>query len=173
MNAPIDTDQIRTALTDLRPRMQRFAFGLCGSSHDADDLVQAGYERALTRLHQWQRGTRLDSWMYRIIQSIHFNEVRFRRNRRTESSDRLEEFHASADTSAEALGQITLERVRDCVARLPDEHRSCLLLIAVEGLSYKEAASVLEIPLGTLTSRLSRARSALQQMMERTTGRAP
>ena len=170
MNAPPDIELIRAALTDLRPRMQRFAFGLCGSIHDADDLVQAGYERALTRLHQWQRGTRLDSWMYRIIQNIHFNETRSRRSRRTESSEQLDELRSSADTPREALGQITLERVRDCVARLPGEHRSCLLLIAVEGLSYKEAASVLGIPIGTLTSRLSRARSALQQMLEGTTG---
>ena len=161
-----DNQQLRAALADLRPRLHRFALGLSGSAHEADDLVQAGYERALSRLHQWQRGTRLDSWMYRIIQNLHFNRLRSERTRQTHCVADLDSFATSHDSSDDAIAQITLEKVRRCVWQLPAEQRACLLLVVVEGLSYKETAAVLELPLGTVTSRLSRARAQLLQMLD-------
>ncbi len=161
---------VQQALVDLQPRLRRFARGLCGSLDDADELVQAAYERALTRLHLWQPGTRLDSWMFRIIQNLRFNQLRAAKVRQP------------ADIEPEALGGpavdaslhagLMLEKVRLCMARLPDEQRAALVLVAVEGLSYKEAADVLELPVGTLTSRLGRARKALAEMLDAGTGQA-
>jgi len=156
---------MHAAMVALMPRLRRFAYGLCGSTHDADDLVQAAYARALERVDQWREGTRLDSWLYRIVQSIHFNRHRSEKLRH-DVLERLDERDAGADVAETAHGQIALERVRRCVWRLPEDQRACLLLVVVEGLSYQESAEVLGIPVGTLTSRLSRARSTLRELIE-------
>jgi RNA polymerase sigma-70 factor (ECF subfamily) len=161
----LDRHAMHRALTALRPRLRRFAYGLCGSAADADDLVQSAYERALKRLDQWQEGTRLDSWMYRIVQTVHFNRRRAERVQRGHL-EQLDDDRVGMDAAVEAEGQITLDRVRRCVSRLPEDQRACLLLVVVEGLSYQESAQVLGIPVGTLTSRLARARSALKTLIE-------
>jgi len=159
-NAPL-----HAAMIALMPRLRRFAYGLCGSVHDADDLVQSAYARALERVDQWTEGTRLDSWLYRIVQSIHFNRHRSEK-RHHDVLQRLDERDSSADVADTAHGQVALDRVRRCVWQLPEEQRACLLLVVVEGLSYQESADVLGIPVGTLTSRLSRARSTLRALIE-------
>lgn len=157
---------LERALLALQPQLRRFAYGLCGSLDDADDLVQSAYERALQRLDQWREGSRLDSWMYRIVQSIHFNRYRADKVR----SNYLRSIDPAAETQVDAAtvaaGQIALDRVRDGVWTLPIEQRTCLLLVVVEGLAYREAAAVLDIPVGTLTSRLARARLALRSCMD-------
>lgn len=157
-----DHQEITQELVALQPRMKRFAYGLCGTKEEADDLVQAGYERALTRLDQWQRGTRLDSWMYRIIQSIFYNQRDKERVRaRYGSESDPEECAGSFATNRQVEARITLDKVRAFIQTLPEGQRTALLLVVVEGLSYKEAAESMGIPMGTLTSRLSRARLAL------------
>jgi RNA polymerase sigma-70 factor (ECF subfamily) len=161
-----DRSVLHLALTALRPRLRRFAYGLCGSVDDADDLVQAAYERALQRLHQWRDGTRLDSWMYRIVQSIHFNRRRAERVRHDHLASLAEGVAEVVDPAQEAEGQIALERVRQCVWKLSEDQRACLLLVVVEGLSYQEAGDVLGVPVGTVTSRLARARTTLRTSME-------
>ncbi len=151
----------------LLPRLRRFARGLTGSAEDADDLVQAACERAITRLHQWQPGTRLDSWMYRIIQTIRLDQLRAHgvRQRHLEAVQMEQEEHlANGDTEMET--NLTLDRVRAAMERLPEEQRAVLMLICVEGYSYREAAEVVGAPIGTVTSRLTRARVALERMLE-------
>ena len=165
MTKQLEHPPVHAAMVALMPRLRRFAYGLCGSTHDADDLVQAAYARALERLDQWREGTRLDSWMYRIVQSIHFNRHRAEKARH-DVLGRLDAREPGADAAETAHGQIALERVRRCVWQLPEEQRACLLLVVVEGLSYQESAEVLGIPVGTLTSRLSRARSTLRELIE-------
>ncbi|MGH7089015.1 MAG: RNA polymerase sigma factor [Stellaceae bacterium] len=147
------------------PRMRRFARGLAGSAAEADDLVQAACERALGRAHQFQEGTRFDSWMFRIVQTIWIDQLRARDVRREGSEE--EGLHVGSDESVRrAEARIALAEVRDALGELPAEQRNALLLVTVDGLSYKEAAEIAEVPVGTIMSRLARARIALQAKLE-------
>lgn len=152
-------------LVALQPRLRRFAYGLTGTRDGADDLVQAAYERALSRLHQWQPGTRLDSWMYRMIQTIRINQVKAERVRGGHLDPVEPDTEMGVDGVRDMEARLTLGAVRHFVARLPEEQRSVLLLIAVEGLSYKETSETLGVPIGTVTSRLARARIALKDFV--------
>lgn len=149
----------------LLPRLRRFAIGLAGSAADGDDLVQATYERALRFLHTWEPGTRLDSWMFRIARNLHLNEVRAQGVRRRHLQTVDVDDEAVVDGKRELEARLTFVSVRRFVARLPEEQRAALVLVAVEGLSYAETARVLEIPIGTVTSRVARARIALKQFL--------
>ena len=147
------------------PRLRRFARGLSGSVTDADDLVQAACERALARQHQFQEGTRFDSWMFRIVQTIWIDQVRSR-DVRKEDGDIAEDRLGSDEPVRRVEARLALAEVRRALERLPPDQRAALLLVTVEGLSYKEAAEVVQVPVGTIMSRLSRARIALQLQLE-------
>jgi RNA polymerase sigma-70 factor, ECF subfamily len=152
-------------LVAVLPRLRRFARGLTGSSVEADDLVQAACERALARRHQFQEGTRFDSWMFRIVQTIWIDQIRSREVRKTDGDigeDRL----GSDEPVRRVEARLTLAEVRRAVDRLTPDQRAALLLVTVEGLSYKEAAEVVDVPVGTIMSRLARARIALQVQLE-------
>ena len=152
-------------LVAVLPRLRRFARGLTGSSVEADDLVQAACERALARRHQFQEGTRFDSWMFRIVQTIWIDQIRSREVRKSDGDigeDRL----GSDEPVRRVEARLTLAEVRRAVDRLPTDQRAALLLVTVEGLSYKEAAEVVDVPVGTIMSRLARARIALQLQLE-------
>jgi RNA polymerase sigma-70 factor (ECF subfamily) len=147
------------------PRLRRFARGLSGSVTEADDLVQAACERALARQHQFQEGTRFDSWMFRIVQTIWIDQVRAR-DVRKENGDIAEDRLGSDEPVRRVEARLALDEVRRAVDRLPSDQRAALLLVTVEGLSYKEAAEVVQVPVGTIMSRLARARIALQAQLE-------
>jgi len=147
------------------PRLRRFARGLTGSAVDADDLVQAACERALARQHQFQEGTRFDSWMFRIVQTIWIDQVRSRDVRKV-SGDIAEERLGSDEPVRRVEARLALDEVRRAVDRLPPDQRTALLLVTVDGLTYKEAAEVAGVPVGTIMSRLARARIALQLQLE-------
>jgi len=148
------------------PRLRRFAYGLTGSIDAGDDLVQSTCERALSRLHLWQPGTRLDSWMYRIMQNLWIDELRAGRRREIATdSDELDAM-VGGDAEREVGVRLDLAAVRRHIAGLPPDQRAVLLLVSVDGLSYKEAAAVLEVPIGTVMSRLARARLALARALE-------
>jgi RNA polymerase sigma-70 factor (ECF subfamily) len=148
------------------PRLRRFAYGLTGSIDAGDDLVQSTCERALSRLHLWQPGTRLDSWMYRIMQNLWIDELRSGRRREIATdSDELDAM-VGGDAEREVGVRLDLAAVRRHIAGLPPDQRAVLLLVSVDGLSYKEAAAVLEVPIGTVMSRLARARLALARALE-------
>jgi len=152
-------------LVAVLPRLRRFARGLTGSSVEADDLVQAACERALARRHQFQEGTRFDSWMFRIVQTIWIDQIRSREVRKTDGDigeDRL----GSDEPVRRVEARLTLAEVRRAVDRLTPDQRAALLLVTVEGLSYKEAAEVADVPVGTIMSRLARARIAVQLQLE-------
>lgn len=151
--------QVGRQLVALLPRLRRFARGLAGSVSDADDLVQAACERAIRNVAQWQPGTRLDSWMFRIIQTIWLDSHR-RRERERAAGDLLS-LHAVREQDGEAEAHLMLERVRAAMGLLPEDQRAVLMLVCVEGHTYREASEVLGIPIGTVMSRLSRARLAL------------
>ena len=147
------------------PRLRRFARGLTGSPVEADDLVQAACERALARQHQFQEGTRFDSWMFRIVQTIWIDQIRAR-DVRKEDGDVAEDRLGSDEPVRRVEARLALAEVRRAVERLPPDQRAALLLVTVDGLSYKEAAAVADVPVGTIMSRLARARMALQTQLE-------
>jgi len=156
-------------LVSVLPRLRRFARGLARSVTEADDLVQAACERALAREHQFQEGTRFDSWMFRIVQTIWIDQLRAREVRK-EDGDIAEDRLGSNESVRRTEARIALAEVRKAVDRLPPDQRTTLMLVTVEGLSYKEAAEVAGVPIGTIMSRLARARIALQQYLDAPTG---
>ncbi len=153
---------IHDQLVALLPRLRRFARALSRNMHDADDLVQVSVERALLHLDQLRPEARLDSWMFGIVRNAWIDETRSRRRR-----DKLlapEELGEQvADSSSEApIERLSIEAALD---RLPEEQRLAVALVLIEGLAYKEAAAVLEVPIGTVTSRLARGREALETLL--------
>src|SRR5579859_4155964 len=163
MSTAESTENIQARIIELLPRLRRFARNLTRDPHDADDVVQIALERALTRLDQWHRDARLDSWLFRIVRNAWIDEVRSRVRR-----DAL----FVPEEAGEAIGVAAMDREADrlsveaAMTRLPEEQRSAVSLVLVEGLPYKEAAVVLDVPIGTLTSRLARGREALQAMLQ-------
>jgi RNA polymerase sigma-70 factor, ECF subfamily len=158
-------DRFGDQLIAVLPRLRRFARGLTGSTVEADDLVQAACERALARRHQFQEGTRFDSWMFRIVQTIWIDQIRSREVRKEDGD--IGEHHLGSDEPVRRVeARLALAEVRRAVDRLPPDQRAALLLVTVDGLSYKEAAEVVQVPVGTIMSRLARARIALQLQLE-------
>lgn len=163
MNTHGTTETIHEQIVALLPRLRRFARNLTRSPPDADDVVQIAVERALVKLEQWRSDARLDSWMFKIVRNAWIDEVRSRGRR-----DKI----FLAEEAGENVGESSIDRetdlmsVQSAMARLPEDQRAAVSLVLVEGLPYKEAADVLDIPIGTLTSRLARAREALQAMLE-------
>jgi RNA polymerase sigma factor (sigma-70 family) len=148
-------------IVELLPRLRRLARVLARAPADADDLVQLTVERALTRYGQWRPGTRLDSWMFRMMKNAWIDESRAR-SRRGGLFAPEEAGEAIGDDGAAAMEtRLAAREVESAMARLPQDQRVAVALVLVEGLSYQEAADVLEIPAGTLTSRLVRGRAAL------------
>lgn len=152
-------------LLAILPRLRRFAASLSRDRADGDDLCQAALERALNARGQWQPGTRLDSWMYRIMRNLWIDEGRSRqRAARTFAPEEAgEQVGHAGDREIEA--HVTLSDVDRAMQALPPEQREAIALVLVEGLSYREAAETLGIPMGTLTSRLVRGRGALMELM--------
>jgi RNA polymerase sigma-70 factor (ECF subfamily) len=155
-------DPLHTEIAALLPRLRRFARSITFHREDADDLVQVGMERALGRAGQFEAGTRLDSWLFRIIKNAWIDEVRSR-IRRDQLFSPEEAGEHVGDQFAEAHQQRMA--IQKAISLLSEDHRIVIGLVLVDGLPYKEAAAVLEIPMGTLTSRLVRAREALQGLL--------
>lgn len=150
---------VRMQLVTMLPRLRRFAFSLTGSRDRADDLLQTTCEKALRGLESWQTGTRLDSWLYRIMQNAWIDDMRKVRFRGPELP--IEDDIAGADGVLATEANITAADVMTALSKLPDEQRSVVTLVCVEDLSYREVAHILGVPIGTVMSRLSRARRAL------------
>lgn len=153
-------EAIRRQMAAMLPRLRRFAASLTGNLSDADDLVQDTVERALKNLARWQPDTRLDSWMYRIAQNLWIDTLRARRARPTVSGDPPENA-AITDGVRTVEARSTFAQTCKALARLPEEQRVVVALVLVEGVAYREAAEILGMPIGTVTSRLARAREAL------------
>jgi len=152
-------------LLALLPRLRRFARSLAIHPADADDLCQVALEKALRAEAQWAQGTRLDSWMYRIMRNCWIDEIRARR-RRAETFVPEDEGLGIGDSDHRRIeARAELANVDRAMAALPPEQREIIALILVEGLAYKEAAELLDLPMGTVTSRLVRGRQALLEML--------
>ena len=153
------------SLSQLLPRLRRFAHGLSRSPADADDLTQMTIERALRSREQWQEGTRLDSWTYRIMRNLWIDTVRSRQRKDKVEAPPEEADTVGVDPGDQIAASIDLRRVMRAMAQLPDEQREVVALILVEGFGYREAAEMLDLPIGTVSSRLVRGRTALLAMV--------
>lgn len=152
-------------MVELLPRLRRFAYALTGSLDKADDLVQDTCARALANADQWQAGTRLDSWMYRIAQNLWFDRMR---------SQKVRGEVVDIDGALDLVGsdgrdvtdsRLTLQAVAKSIAQLPADQQLVIAHVCIDGLSYKEAADALDVPVGTVMSRLARARKALHDAL--------
>jgi RNA polymerase sigma-70 factor (ECF subfamily) len=161
------SEQVRAELVSLLPRLRRFGCALTGSPDEGDDLVQSACVRALARPDQFDPRTRLDSWMFRIMQNLWIDRRRSAQAQRETSSGAADlEPLAVGDARREIDSRLSLAAVRRAVADLGEEQRAVLVLVCIEGLSYKETADVLDIPIGTVMSRLSRARLAVSRALD-------
>ena len=159
-------DDFRKAIVTLLPRLRRFAWVLSREEAAADDLVQATVEKCLAKQDYWQAGTRLDSWMYRIMRNIWIDEARLRSRRRETTGPQAEAALIPDPLVAPPETRLQALSVESAVAELPSEQREVVALVLIDGLAYRDASAVLGIPIGTLTSRLSRARAALAARLE-------
>lgn len=146
------------------PRLRRFARSLTGNRHDADDLMQTTVERVLER--GLPENADVTRWMFKVCRNLWIDEVRARdvRQRAAQTPELAEQPTVSGE--ATAIGELTLREVDTAMAALPEEQRAVVSLVAVEGLTYREAAEVLDTPIGTIMSRLARARAALTERLE-------
>ncbi|MBN3751551.1 RNA polymerase sigma factor [Paraburkholderia sp. Tr-20389] len=154
-------------IPEMLPRLWAFALRLTGDQHDAEDLVQRGCLRALERAHQLQPGTAPLSWMFSIVHSTWLNELRARNLRRQSSFEWDQNFLENVADPAgnDPETQLMHAQIIGAIERLPEVQRVVMLLVAVEGMTYREAADVLDVPMGTVMSRLSRARQAVGSMI--------
>jgi RNA polymerase sigma-70 factor, ECF subfamily len=151
-------EEIGERIVLLLPRLRRFARSLSRNQHDADDLVQSAVERAWRNLAQFKPGASLAGWMFGIMRNAWLDNLRSRKRRgEVALPDDSGEHPAVSPVDTDT----NLWSVSEAMNKLPEEQRLAIALVLVEGLSYKEAAEVLEVPIGTLTSRLARGRTAL------------
>lgn len=158
-------DELESYVEEEIPHLRRFARSLCGSADEGDDLVQDALERAWRKRHSWRREGSVRGWLFRILYRVFLNS-----RRKTKPVLSEIDTEAVADPVHERLAPQDARLTADDLARgletLPDDQRAAVLLVALEGVSYDEAASVLDVPIGTLRSRLFRGREALRQTMD-------
>jgi len=145
------------------PRLRRYARALLRNPVDADDLVQETLVRALTKQHLWERGSDLRAWLFTMMHNQYVNFVR--KSVRSGEQVPVETILDIGRPGAQ-MPSLELQELDAAMARLPDEQRAVLLLIGLEGMSYEEAATVVQVPVGTVRSRLSRGREALRDMLD-------
>ncbi len=145
------------------PRLRRYARALTRNAANADDLVQNCLARAVAKQHLWQEGTDLRAWLFTIMHNQHVNHVR-----RTARDDAVpvEEVAAALPVEENATALLQLRDLDRALNRLPAEQRQVILLAGLEGMSYEQIAEILNIPIGTVRSRLSRGRETLRALMQ-------
>lgn len=154
--------RLNIRLTDLRPRLFRTALGLCGDAQQADDLVQVALEKALAGLHRLKQPESLEAWVFSILANCHRDQCR--------RLNREEPFQEWGDTGQPGVEETLdaekeIQRVRRAIANLNQGQREVLVLVDIEGFSYAEVAGILQIPIGTVMSRLNRARQRLKTLL--------
>lgn len=157
------SEEVKAALAGHLSRLWRYGYFLTGRRDTAEDLVQATCLRALERAHQFETGTRIDRWLFSILRSIWLNEIRARRVRTGEGTVDAETALAF-DGAHEIEAKILVHQVLREMQSLPEAQREAVFLVYVEGLAYREAAAVLDVPIGTIMSRLAAARVTLGRL---------
>src|SRR5579863_2194148 len=146
------------------PRLRRYARALTRDAVRADDLVQSCLARALAKSHLWQPGTDLRAWLFTILHNQHVNDVR--RAVREGVNVPMDDVAPLLTVPSTQGGSLQLRDLDRAMARLPEEQRQVLLLVGLEGMRYEEVATVLDVPVGTVRSRLSRGRDMLRYLMD-------
>lgn len=167
MRNETEPEDFRWMLARETPRLRRFAIALTGSVDRGDDLVQDTLERALRKQNQWRRQASLRSWLFKILYRIHLNQAK---RRRTEANaiaglDRGEAMPANQDSHIEVLN------IGVALGMISADQREAVLLVGLEGMAYDEAADIMNVPIGTLKSRLFRGREALWALRDGENGR--
>jgi RNA polymerase sigma-70 factor, ECF subfamily len=155
--------EVHDRMVKLLPRLRRFVQSRVRSSDSSEDLIQETYVRALTHLHRWQPGTRLDSWMFRIAQNLWIDHMRAEKIRGEVVDVRLIDHLLICDGRRVAESRLALEDLRKDIAQLSMRQRRVIRLVCEYGMSYEEAGKILGLPAGTVMSRLARARDALHK----------
>ena len=148
------------------PRLRRYARALTGDRAKADDLVQDTLERALNKFHLWRADSNLSAWLFTIMHNVYVNQIRAQAHGVISASD---EEAVAVPVRATQSDWLEVEDLQAALMHLPDEQRALLLLIGLEQMTYAQAAEVLGIPIGTVMSRLSRARERLRALLEGST----
>lgn len=161
-----DDTALRRNIVELIPRLRRFALGLTGNQADADDIVQTALEKALVRLDQFKPGTRLDSWLFRIVQTSWIDNRRKAVRREDTMDAEMMERLPGQTTQGHENAHAARQDVTRALDALPDEQRFLAVLVLIEGYSYQEAADAADIPVGTVMSRLSRARKSMAAFLK-------
>lgn len=161
-------DELRGRIVAFLPRLRRFCRGLTGGDSDrGDDLLQAAVERALSRLDQWQPGTSLENWLFKLTTNLHIDQIRSHRARgiAVEIDEALE--LAGNDELERLEFRSELEAARAALAAMPQDLRNVMTAVVLDGQSYRDAAELLQIPIGTVMSRLARARQFVDSYVRR------
>lgn len=161
-----NSDLFRQQLVELLPRLRRFAYTLTSNKYDADDLVQTACERAMTKRTLFKSNTRMDSWMFKIIHRIRIDMVRSSHSASSESSFN-EEYNSleGGNSGNENENRLLLKQTMQAMLGMAENERTLLALVCVDGRSYKETAEILGVPVGTVMSRLARARIKLYNLV--------
>jgi RNA polymerase sigma-70 factor, ECF subfamily len=159
---PLAKDPIHSQLVAFLPRLRRFCHGLTGNADLGDDLLQATFERALSRIDQWQVGTNLEKWVFRLARNLNIDRLRAQRVRGVIVD--IDDAHALAgeDALLRLECRSELDAVETALATMPVELREVLASVVLDGQTYRDAADMLGIPIGTVMSRLSRARKIIE-----------
>ena len=165
MRKQVTTSIEHSQLVALLPRLKRYALSLAGSVSDGEDLLHSTIERALAKADQFSVGTNLDRWMFRICKNLWMDEWRTKKRRSEDQLSDAPHMEPSMDGERHATISIQLAELTQTLSRLQDDHREILMLVVVEGYSYKEVSSMLNIPIGTVMSRLARARQRLCELI--------
>ncbi|MFX4227598.1 MAG: RNA polymerase sigma factor [Porticoccaceae bacterium] len=155
---------MKQELLELLPRLRRFAWSLTNAEHDADDLLQATVERVLRK--GVPDNIPVDRWAFTVCRNLWIDEYRAQKVRKNAQWDSTLNDNQTVDGEREMVSHIELDRVNAAMKKLPEKQHMVLSMVAVEGLSYKHVATALDIPVGTVMSRLARARSRLVEMLE-------
>ncbi len=165
MNRSYRNSDFRQALIREAPYLRRFARSLVGDMASADDLVQDTFERAISRAHLFDHNRELRPWLFRILRNLNISQYRQSRSRGVQVPlDEASETTATQNTPHD--GNLAVRDISRALTLLPYDQREVLVLIALEGLKYREVMDVLDIPIGTVMSRLSRARERLRELLE-------
>ena len=163
---PRERTDLHRELVTLVPQLRRFAYALTRHADDADDLVQATMERVLSR--PMPDDVELVKWMFRVSRNIWIDDLRSRKVRREAALDLVGETDLDASTEERVQARAMLRQAQKGIDALPNEQREVLAMVAIAGMAYREASEALSIPIGTVMSRLARARAALAVHMEAT-----
>ena len=146
------------------PRLRRYARALTRDSSRADDLVQSCLARAIAKEHLWEAGTDLRAWLFTILHNQHVNDIR--RSVREGVSVAVEDVAPVLTVTSNAVASLQLRDLERAIEMLPEEQRQVILLVGLEGMRYEDVAAILDIPIGTVRSRLSRGREMLRKLMD-------